>query len=414
MLKLITNKEPLFCLLCLGFAALGSVASQSLLDAATIFLSGSLIWSLFKNRNEWPIYFKKVGPEWAILAYFVTVVAGYVLSASADAEVAWNLKKFTWVLSFYVYIYAFGRSKLKPKQMLWYFSLFFLIPNLYAIVGYLVQFDYITQVVIRRAIGLVNSSTYHAHANALLFVFFAALLIFYFNRLSRTLKVVGTLSLIIFFFSIFLTFTRGIWISLFLSTLIMTYFVNWKWATAFVVGAVILCAGMYITIPQFRDRLNPANSRESTDERANLINVNLQMWHEHPLLGIGYGENQRRLREYWDQPAWNMPQNYIISHAHNQYLNVLSTTGVFGLAFYLVFHFFFLRKNLVMLKAEKNKKGLRYILIFACLWAQFEFIFACVTDVTFEYAKIRALYLMIWALLIAIDRYSDRILVEDL
>lgn len=414
MPNLTTNKNQLFCLLCVGLAALGSVTSQTVLDLFTILLSFSLIAALIKQPSDWRIHFKKTGPEWFILAYFITVIIGYIFNASPDAEIVWNLKKFTWVLSFYVYIYAFSNTVLTPKKMLWYLNLFFLIPNIYAIVSYVIKYDYFTDKAIARVIGLVNSATYHAHANALLFVFFAALMLFYFNKAGRRLQAIGAICFVIFFFSIFLTYTRGIWISLFVSALIMTFFINWKLATKFIAGFAVLFALMYGAIPQFRARLNPANSQASSDERVNLIKVNLQMWQEYPLFGIGYGENMRRNREYWDQPRWNMPQDYITSHAHNQYLNVLSTTGVFGLVFYLLFHVFFLRKNLQMLKAEKNRKSFKYVLIFACLWAQFEFIIACITDVTFEYAKIRALYLMVWALLIAIDRYGDRILAEDL
>ena len=46
----------------------------------------------------------------------------------------------------------------------------------------------------------------------------------------------------------------------------------------------------------------------------------------------------------------------------------------------------------------------RFALLVVALWAQWQFVLACLTDVSFEYAKIRALILLVWALVIAIDQ----------
>lgn len=153
----------------------------------------------------------------------------------------------------------------------------------------------------------------------------------------------------------------------------------------------------------------------SAIQRINLLKVNLQMWREYPWLGIGHGENLRRNREYWDRPEWNMPPNYITSHAHNQYVNVLATTGILGFIAFMSFFSFFLIKNIkLLIKASHNKASANYALLFACLWAQIEFWLACLTDVSFEYAKIRALLILVWALVIALEKNAKSMTGEEL
>ena len=183
----------------------------------------------------------------------------------------------------------------------------------------------------------------------------------------------------------------------------MFFLINFKFSLKLLLASALGFAVLFAVMPGFREQLTRI---ESNQERANLLKLNLQIFKEYPLLGIGYGENLRRNREYWDRPEWNMPVDYITSHAHNQYVNVLATTGIFGLLFFLSFFLFFVWKNISMLRQEPDKRSFRYVLIFGCLWVQLEMLLACLTDVTFEYAKIRALYLFAWALLFAIDRYS--------
>lgn len=388
---------------CVGGALLGAVSSQSLLDFFSILLLGGMLFDYFFKRN---VSINWIGIEWAILAYFAIISFGLWIRNVPAEDVEFQIVRLTWLPTLFVYIYGVSKLNLKFKTMLFYFSLAFLLPNFYSILTYLFQFDYFTNVPITRAIGLVNSATYHAHANAILFVVFSAMLFFGYSKINNRQRIFFIMALSIFFVSILVTMVRGIWFSIFFSTLLMAAVLNWKLALKFTGAACVVFGLIFAASPQFRARLNPENSTASSDERKNLLKLNWQMFQEYPVLGIGYGENLRRNREYWDKPEWNMPKDYITSHAHNEYVNVLATTGVLGFVFFMCFISFFVRKNWLLLKAQTEKKSLRYALIFACMWAQIEFLMACLTDVTFEYAKIRALYLFVWALLICLERES--------
>ena len=178
-----------------------------------------------------------------------------------------------------------------------------------------------------------------------------------------------------------------------------------------------LTAVVFLCVLQFSSKLQERVQQTksllvSNEERVSLLKVNLQIWREYPLFGIGYGENLRRNREYWNRPEWNKPADYITSHAHNQFINVLSTTGIFGFFFFCAFYFYFFYKNIKLIQTSRaEKKTESYAILMTCLWVQLEFFLACFTDVSFEYAKIRALLILVWALLAALQARPQ--LIED-
>lgn len=385
---------------CLIGCLMGTVVSQTVLDICTTLMFGHMVYDYFKA----PENFKKIkwiGIEWAFGLYFLVVLLGFYFNAAPDADIKNSLLKFSWVINLYIYIYAFSRLAVVPRQVIYFFSLAFLLPNIYGLVTYFVGFDFMTQNYTHRIIGLVNSATYHAHAGAVLLVFMAAVLWHWRSQVSQRFLIFSVLSLIVFALSVFLTHTRGIWLSVFFSSIFCLGFINRKVMFGFIILAFIVVAGAYVFSPRFKERIHQTNV-EQNSERINLLKLNVEIWREYPLLGIGYGENLRRNREYWDKPHWNMPEDYITSHAHNQFLNVLSTTGVFGLFFFCVFFFYFIRLNWRLFKSLSREESgsVKFVLAFACLWAQLEFFLACLTDVSFEYAKIRALLIFVWALVV--------------
>jgi O-antigen ligase len=57
----------------------------------------------------------------------------------------------------------------------------------------------------------------------------------------------------------------------------------------------------------------------------------LEMWTEHPWLGVGIGNYEPAYGRY-ALPQWPLP----LGHAHNYYLNIAAEAGVLGLGAYLV------------------------------------------------------------------------------
>jgi O-antigen ligase len=385
---------------------IAAVSSQSVLDLSTILMLLVTAWMLYQKRSDFN--FKWIGIEWAFLGYVATVILGFAVNASPDAEWLRTLVKFSWLVNLYVLILTFQRLRIEVAQVIKVLAVGTLLPNLYAMASYMNGYDLLTHRINERITGLVNSATYHAHGNAVLFVILLGALVFSPACLSKRWKIYSWFSLTLLGLSIFLTFTRGVWLSIFFSSLIMALcFFGWKRVLQ-IFGVVLLLAGLGWQLwPKFNQRLQDTNATYN-HERLNLTKVNIEMWREYPWLGIGYGENLRRNREYWDRPHWNMSPGYIESHAHNQYLNVLSTTGIVGSIFFNLFFFFFIFKNVKMLRRTSRQLApQKFSLLAISLWAQIEFALACLTDVGFEYAKIRALLILVWALVIAIDQKPE-------
>jgi O-antigen ligase len=333
------------------------------------------------------------------------VFLGFVLNASKEAEWASSIVKFSWLINLYILIFTFQALKIETVQIIKVLSVGTLLPTVYSLASYVHGLDLMTGRLNDRITGLVNSATYHAHGNAMVFVFLVGSLCFSWRLLSRKWRIFAQVSAFLLGVSILLTFTRGIWISLLAVSATMTlFFFGFKRFVQVLVAAG-LAFGLFINYwPKFNERVQNTNVTYN-HERLDLFKVNVQIWKEYPWLAIGYGENSRRLREYWDRPEWHQPPGYIISHAHNQFLNVLSTTGILGEVFFLCFYLFFIFKNFWMIrKTSRKETPERFKLLVVCLWAQLEFLVACCSDVGFEYAKIRALILLVWALVIAIDQ----------
>lgn len=394
----------------LGGYIVGAVSSQSLMDLFMVLMI--IGWSAYAIKDK-SLSLNWIGVEWAFLAYFLVACCGFIFNATNDAPWTQALSKFVWFFHLYILIFAFRQVRFNRQYLVQYLSVAFLFPSLYSFTGYINGYDPITQRENSRVMGLVNSATYHAHGNALIFVFFAAIMLFAWKSFSIKWRCIAFTCLGLMGLSILLTFTRGIWLSIFFSTLLMLFLYDARKVLAVVIATGVFVGGAYFSWPQFRERIHHSTSTSENSERLNLFKVNVQIWEEYPLLGIGYGENLRRNREYWDRPEWHMPKDYITSHAHNQFLNVMATTGILGLIPFVWIFAFFVRKNWRLLrKTSHEETPLRYAVVFGCLWAQIEFILGCLSDVSFEYAKIRALILVIWALVVAID-LKPEIVTED-
>jgi O-antigen ligase len=112
---------------------------------------------------------------------------------------------------------------------------------------------------------------------------------------------------------------------------------------------------------------------------------------------MGYRDNMRNLSDYWP-PELNDKECDEFrtegSQAHNQYLNVAATTGTLGLLFFLTIILYFLSLNVSWFRKEHSLNSL------ICLTLQVYFLLSCMTEITFEFSKIRYLILGVWAVVI--------------
>jgi|GEM_PF-2208518 len=383
-------------------SALGPITSQLLLDLSMVSIWICLPWERCILHKTSPHFFKKTGIEWFFIGYFLVSVLSLAINAPDPKPWFYSLRKFTFIFDFYLLIWASSQMSGNLKNWFYFFCFASILPNVYAFTAFAHGRDFISgEPTEGRLTGLVHSATYHAHANGVILVFFGVLGIGLWYSISPRLKVFLLFSLGVLGTSVFLTYTRGIWISVALTTLLFLFILSWRHFIAGALGLAALFLPLFYFIPMAQERVETLlQGTSGIGIRQNLYKAFWLMFKDHPFIGIGYWDQYRQIKDYW--PRLGLPADYFTSHAHNQYMNVLGTTGALGLFFFLSIIGYFLWTNIQLYRKAKDQVSKVFLL--ACLAAQVEFYLACVTDVTFEYAKIRALILLVWALLISYRR----------
>jgi O-antigen ligase len=384
----------------IGLVILGGVTSQSLMDIATTALFLMLLTDLVRKKTSLK-QIKFIGIEWAFVGFFTVAIIGLYLNGKAPVPWFNYLSRFNWILNLYIFIYAFDQIEFDGVKWLKYFCLAFLIPNIYALVTYVIYYDFLLKREITAILGLVDSATYHAHGNSLIFIFFTALFIFLNKHLSKLEKFLIATCLSLMGASIFFTFTRGIWGATFVTLFILLFIRSKKMTLVFLGFSVIFGTIALSTSDMVQNRLLTTFSSNSDHLRGELIQVHLLMLKDHPWVGIGYWDSYRQIADYW--PRLGRAPTYYESHAHNQVVNLLGTTGVLGTLFFGAIAFFFLKMSWTFYKSSMKNDKIRPLAI-ACFILLIQFFLACLTDVTFEYAKIRGILIVGLAALVSFSK----------
>jgi O-antigen ligase len=126
---------------------------------------------------------------------------------------------------------------------------------------------------------------------------------------------------------------RGAWLAAGVMALALVLAARRAVASFAVLAGVVLVAAALS--PGFRDQVMPGLTRADWNAgRIAIYAANLEIVHDHPVLGLGFGTYQRAARPYYDRH----PRADRRSHAHNNFLQVAAEAGLVGLAaFTLVF-----------------------------------------------------------------------------
>ncbi len=135
----------------------------------------------------------------------------------------------------------------------------------------------------------------------------------------------------------------------------------------------------------------------SNYSRFDLWHANWEMFLDHPILGVGYGQNEAVIGDYYAKLGY--PDDTFKGHAHNNYMQFLSGTGLPGLSLYLFvigFYLYFAHKTL---KRAKQKESWGYAFVLGTLGAQLVLHLGGMTETTFKNAQINHLFMLALAAL---------------
>lgn len=391
----------------LSLAVLATWVSQSILDLAsgligiialsTLFFKSSRT-ELFNNSN-----LNKALP-WMV-AYFTIACLGYYFNGRPGADIVFSLTRFSWILLVCVLTWAFRHIDLTKKSVHW----FYLLLSIPAVYGFNVFLnngvDYLSgKSTDGRIVGFVQSATYHSHIGGFLFV--AAFCWLYLKYLQsgqrKALKealfskdFLYWLVALLLLLTVVFARTRGALLSIVISIGVL-FFIKHRWKFVKFVGAPLLV--LFVGLATYTPLKNYLIRKDGDSCRWVLALVHVEMIKSHPFLGIGYRDNMRQISDFWPEEIGLIQCKEARiegSQAHNQLLNVAATTGLLGLIAYLGMLIYFFALNWRWYKKDQDDLAL------VCLISQMYFQLSCLTEITFEFSKIRFLILVIWAIIAA-------------
>jgi O-antigen ligase len=135
--------------------------------------------------------------------------------------------------------------------------------------------------------------------------------------------------------SLFMTFTRGLWIGLIVALFVMASLISRQLMTKVVLATAILFGTLVTFSESSRERvMGIIKIDQSSSERLMIWQNHWAMFTDHPLLGVGFEQNSRLMQEY---NLLLFGKEWRAVHAHNHFLQVLTGVGIFGFLFFLNF-----------------------------------------------------------------------------
>jgi O-antigen ligase len=185
---------------------------------------------------------------------------------------------------------------------------------------------------------------------AVLFAYFLS------DKNSKRTRIFLIVSGLIIFLSILATFGRSAWLGAGLIILLGTFIVNKKYFFYSILSLSVGILILFYISPEFKTRFISMFYVTSTNAwRVTIWGTAWNVFIHHPLFGTGHGFFQ----EYFH--IFKVPGLYDRSgHAHNDFLNVAATTGIFGLVSWVgmwiswIYYSFKTYSKKTLIKSDRN------------------------------------------------------------
>jgi len=98
------------------------------------------------------------------------------------------------------------------------------------------------------------------------------------------------------------------------------------------------CLISYTFIPAVNQLFTDGSRIASVEHRISQYQAAIKVFEEKPLLGIGYKNFEKNVRDY--KKKYDIAYEWIGGHGHSNFFEHLASTGILGLIFLFMFHFF--------------------------------------------------------------------------
>ena len=214
-----------------------------------------------------------------------------------------------------------------------------------------------------RPTGFVNNNNYMLLCIELLILPIIITYILNNRQISLKLKVFFYSSFFIILPAIIFQNTRIIWIGLFLSFLLILFLSikSKKKLIILIFSFLLIIFSIFQISPASTQRFNSITNlnyeNQSNSERLLMWQSSINMFIEHPLFGIGIGNFQDQYMSYYRSSL----SRETPVHPHNNFLFILSESGIVGGISYLLFFIYLYYNTIKTYFKNKNTISLAYL-----------------------------------------------------
>ncbi|MFK8137270.1 MAG: O-antigen ligase family protein [Bdellovibrionales bacterium] len=264
------------------------------------------------------------------------------VNGGAGSELSTDVIAGRFSLSFYILAATFNLIGIKPiASKLHYFWIHLLWISTFGIVQgftgiYLHSWNWITIAPggFYRVKGFFSNTMTYSYTFAILLCFLLGFFIYAKKDWKKYLMGATILSIL---GSLVLTYTRGMWGAVLMTLLIMLALVDYsrKLKIKLLAGSSLCLILVFLVSPTLKQRLSTV-----FDSQFSSNSMRLEIWSAHWaiakdnfLIGVGSDNKKQMLLNYL---AETKTKYTFAGHAHNNYLEVLTSSGIIGLLIYLV------------------------------------------------------------------------------
>ena len=396
-----------------GVSVLVSMAGMEIFGWASAVLGTYLAW---KNKKLFAPQFKNL--DYALLALLGVVIVGTLLNTPSPVDYMDVIGSARWMLLLIglrnAFVVAWDEQWFKQGLKLWAFVT--LIMGLYAVVQHFTGIDVIrwdnedVKAIgdlpwggkVYRSVATLGSPMTYAHSVAMVIcVLLGATFgawkakgenIYKWRWLLFSATFAGFLGLVC-------TYTRGAWLAGLVGGLFVIAVRSKRLLAATVVGLVLFFNGLLFVHPNLRYRFTTISETQfqSNSDRMTIWGANWEIFKDYPILGVGYGENERLIGNYYDR----LHIQGQLGHAHNTFMQFLAGTGIIGFSLYLFVILFF--GILTWREYKKAQTPLAKGLFLGLFAAQIAIQVGGLTECNFKDAEVNHLYLFLMAVVSSVS-----------
>jgi O-antigen ligase len=330
----------------LWILALGAFTSVSLMALFHVFILIPGVYFLIDEIKTSRFHLGK--STWSLLGMIVAIGLSVLANLDQLGSDAWDhFFKAKYFILAILSIFAFRawfNEKATASKLRWLVGAFFLSTTLATTSGLVGLFHGFNPLKMKqachaeRACGLFGMYMTYGYGISLFSVLMTGVLLYIGQFKTIVSRPWAILVWLINLLGTFFAYARGGWLGYLAA--VPFYFLKGRVKTFCLVIAGLGLASVLIVAVSPKVQQTLLERGTSNQQRLAFYETALRAFQENPVFGLGYrnfGPNVTEIKERYDIAYPNFA-----SHAHNNFLEHLATTGFIGAIFFLLFHFFWL------------------------------------------------------------------------